>query len=579
MGAVESSGQNADEQWSRIAADLSAHREAQRRAWGEVDEAAIARFVTGEAPALEAARVEQAMRDYPRVRECVESIRAIMADRPRESSSAPAPPAEPILPFAPRPRARVLRPGVVWALASAAAGIVIACTLLLVMPRRGAGPIVLARLSGDETPRAAVAAPNAPRAAAALPPSPAPPASAPEPAREPEPRGTAALSLPAPLAPAPEPAPASEVEPRVAAAPSLPAPLASAAEPAREATPPANSAAESEKLRAYARPGPVSPPGVAYQAPESAAPPPAPRPPGPGAPPQPPELAASAPGLPGPRPPDARVSLPALPESPVQVAMVPSVARAGSTPPGYAERADPAPLDIEHPLLESILASPGKSADEEVTARGVFRLRRRMLDGSGTLSKVAVQQCGLVVGGSRTDPTAVAAGRGSIVAVEIEVGLIDRLLAHGICVGPRASESGPDAWDKHVAILTIRVLKGDGPSREQGRVCRINKVELLMNVDSERILEDRIAGAFQTYTLATASEGLGIGDGIDWKNRLGKGFLASAERAARRAILERKQAIADVKPGLRPADTARIGPEPAARFLFDQDVGLTYRRR
>jgi prepilin-type processing-associated H-X9-DG protein len=76
----EGGGRDPDSQWARVSADLRAYREAQRRAWGDIDEAAIARYLEGEATEGERGRVEQAMRDYPRVRECVQILREVMSE-------------------------------------------------------------------------------------------------------------------------------------------------------------------------------------------------------------------------------------------------------------------------------------------------------------------------------------------------------------------------------------------------------------------------------------------------------------------------------------------------------------------
>jgi hypothetical protein len=76
----ERAGNDPDSQWARVAADLRAYREAQRRAWGDLDDAAIARYLGDEATPEERNRVEQAMQDYPNVRECVEVLREFTAE-------------------------------------------------------------------------------------------------------------------------------------------------------------------------------------------------------------------------------------------------------------------------------------------------------------------------------------------------------------------------------------------------------------------------------------------------------------------------------------------------------------------
>jgi hypothetical protein len=71
-------GSDPDTQWERVAAELRAYREEQRRAWGDLDEAAIARYVADEATVEDRGRVEQAMLDFPRVRECVDILQEVM---------------------------------------------------------------------------------------------------------------------------------------------------------------------------------------------------------------------------------------------------------------------------------------------------------------------------------------------------------------------------------------------------------------------------------------------------------------------------------------------------------------------
>jgi hypothetical protein len=76
----EGAGRDPDTQWARVAADLRAYREEQWRAWGDLDEIAIVRYLADEATEEERGRVERAMRDFPRVRECVEILREVMAE-------------------------------------------------------------------------------------------------------------------------------------------------------------------------------------------------------------------------------------------------------------------------------------------------------------------------------------------------------------------------------------------------------------------------------------------------------------------------------------------------------------------
>jgi hypothetical protein len=56
---------------ARLAADLAADREADRRRWGDIDEITLARYDAGECTEEERAQVKQAMRDFPAVREAM----------------------------------------------------------------------------------------------------------------------------------------------------------------------------------------------------------------------------------------------------------------------------------------------------------------------------------------------------------------------------------------------------------------------------------------------------------------------------------------------------------------------------
>jgi hypothetical protein len=166
---------SADEQWSRIAADLSAHKAEQRRAWGDIDEAAIARYVTGEASAEERQRLEQAMRDFPRVQECVDSIREIMDDLPVQGAADLEPSAEPILVFEARPRPVKgrLPANRMWLMGSAAAAavVLVGVTTALMMTRGSdrSGALEIARVEPARAPQGSpwvrASVPPAPRTA------------------------------------------------------------------------------------------------------------------------------------------------------------------------------------------------------------------------------------------------------------------------------------------------------------------------------------------------------------------------------------------------------------------------------
>ena len=86
----EGSGRYSDAWWNRVAQDMDAHRADQRAAWGGIDELALTRYEAGLSTDEERARVEQAMRDHPALRESLEIGRALDAEWQR-IPSAPNP--------------------------------------------------------------------------------------------------------------------------------------------------------------------------------------------------------------------------------------------------------------------------------------------------------------------------------------------------------------------------------------------------------------------------------------------------------------------------------------------------------
>jgi hypothetical protein len=69
------------EDWRiRLAADLKAYDASERETWGGTDENLHGRYVAGLCTDEERSRVEQAMRDYPAVRESIEVVRDIKAE-------------------------------------------------------------------------------------------------------------------------------------------------------------------------------------------------------------------------------------------------------------------------------------------------------------------------------------------------------------------------------------------------------------------------------------------------------------------------------------------------------------------
>lgn len=64
---------NQDKPWlSRLAADIAASDAKHRQTWGDTDDLLLARYEDGLCTEEEKKRVEQAMRDFPAVREALE---------------------------------------------------------------------------------------------------------------------------------------------------------------------------------------------------------------------------------------------------------------------------------------------------------------------------------------------------------------------------------------------------------------------------------------------------------------------------------------------------------------------------
>jgi hypothetical protein len=85
MGRKPQDGRGAGrgaQQWrARLAADLAADREEERRVWGDVDDVTLARYDAGQCTDEERARVERATRDFPAVREATEIARQFPLER------------------------------------------------------------------------------------------------------------------------------------------------------------------------------------------------------------------------------------------------------------------------------------------------------------------------------------------------------------------------------------------------------------------------------------------------------------------------------------------------------------------
>jgi hypothetical protein len=84
-----SESSDAREPWDRLALELRADRQAQRQAWGDVDDVQIARYLAGDCSAQECAEVEQAMRDFPDVREVIDVLRGVLPARRADAGVVP----------------------------------------------------------------------------------------------------------------------------------------------------------------------------------------------------------------------------------------------------------------------------------------------------------------------------------------------------------------------------------------------------------------------------------------------------------------------------------------------------------
>jgi type II secretory pathway pseudopilin PulG len=74
------SGRFSEAWWSFVAADLEAQRAERQRSWGDIDEMLLVRYEAGVCTEEERARVEQAMRDFPAVRESIEIGRELVEE-------------------------------------------------------------------------------------------------------------------------------------------------------------------------------------------------------------------------------------------------------------------------------------------------------------------------------------------------------------------------------------------------------------------------------------------------------------------------------------------------------------------
>ncbi len=82
-------------QWQRVAAELRACREAQQRAWGDVDNTTLGRYLAGEVEGVERQQVEHALEELPELRKLTDLVRDVL----RDFEPVASPPSPVLLPF------------------------------------------------------------------------------------------------------------------------------------------------------------------------------------------------------------------------------------------------------------------------------------------------------------------------------------------------------------------------------------------------------------------------------------------------------------------------------------------------
>lgn len=146
-------------QWERVAAELRACREAQRRAWGDLDNATLGRYLAGDVDTEERRQIESALEALPELRKLTDLVRDVLSetgDLASERQTVPSDPA--VLPFsAPRASIAPSRPTASWPTRSAASrlrqrvGLAAAACLLLALG------VAFPRAAGEAAPRSELA--------------------------------------------------------------------------------------------------------------------------------------------------------------------------------------------------------------------------------------------------------------------------------------------------------------------------------------------------------------------------------------------------------------------------------------
>jgi hypothetical protein len=71
---------NAGNHWERVAAELRACREAQQRAWGDLDDALLGRYLAGEVNPEERRNIENALDELPELRKLTDLVRDVLGE-------------------------------------------------------------------------------------------------------------------------------------------------------------------------------------------------------------------------------------------------------------------------------------------------------------------------------------------------------------------------------------------------------------------------------------------------------------------------------------------------------------------
>ncbi len=81
---------NPAEQWDRVAAELRAYKEAQQRAWGDIDNATLGRYLAGDLSGDERQHVEQALTQLPELRKLTDIVRDVLDETDVAGAETPA---------------------------------------------------------------------------------------------------------------------------------------------------------------------------------------------------------------------------------------------------------------------------------------------------------------------------------------------------------------------------------------------------------------------------------------------------------------------------------------------------------